>query len=100
MAKVFFNPKKSLLNNQPIEIQLKENLMFELLRAGLPVASSCKGDGVCGKCKVTILKGHENILPESELETFLKIQNNLKENERISCQIKVIGNIEIDTPYW
>ncbi|MCB0368604.1 MAG: (2Fe-2S)-binding protein [Bdellovibrionales bacterium] len=100
MAKVSFNSKKSLLNNQPIEVQKDESLMFELLRAGLPVASSCHGDGVCAKCRVTILKGLENVLPESPLEASLRERNNLKENERLSCQMKLTGDIEIDTNYW
>ena len=29
-----------------------EKLMFFLLRHGLPIASSCAGDGVCRKCVV------------------------------------------------
>ena len=30
----------------------EEALMFFLMRMGLPIASSCAGDGVCKKCKV------------------------------------------------
>ena len=30
----------------------EEILMFFLLRQGLPIASSCAGDGVCRKCVV------------------------------------------------
>ncbi|MCK6598121.1 MAG: (2Fe-2S)-binding protein [Bdellovibrionaceae bacterium] len=74
--------------------------MFKLLEKGLPVASSCKGDGVCGKCRITVLEGLENISSETTIEITLKTKNKLKDNERISCQLKVKGAIKIDTNYW
>ena len=52
-----------------------ETLMFFLLRNNLPIASSCAGDGVCKKCKLS--------------------------DERLSCQITVgeaasNGKVEFD----
>lgn len=100
MAKITFNEQKTHLNQTPVEVQPLENVMFELLRNGHPVASSCTGEGVCGKCKITILKGMENINSETDLEIFLRQKNGLKENERISCQIQLHGDIQVDTSYW
>lgn len=100
MAKVYFNPQKNHLQQEPLEIQKEENLLFELLRAGLPVASSCYGEGICGKCKIQILSGMENISSESDLEKTLKLRNALSATERIACQIQILGDITIDTPYW
>jgi hypothetical protein len=51
----------------------QEILMFFLLRHGLPIASSCAGDGVCKKCRLS--------------------------NDELSCQMRVgdiIQRVEFD----
>lgn len=74
--------------------------MKTLLAQKIPVASSCNGDGVCGKCKLRITKGAENLSPKTELEIFLSEKYKLQSHERISCQTKVFGPVEIDASYW
>ncbi len=76
------------------------NLMRALQEADIPVASSCGGDGVCAKCRLRILEGAENLSPESELERDLRERHGLEEDERISCQAQVLGDIRIDASYW
>lgn len=100
MAKIFFNPSKTDLCKKTLSISVDDSLMKVLLLAGIPVASSCHGEGICGKCKITITKGIHHILPESELEINLKKKNNLNENERFACLIKITDDVEIDTSYW
>ncbi len=46
---------------QAFEVDEGANLMQALLDKGLPVASSCGGDGICAKCKVEIIEGETNI---------------------------------------
>ncbi|MNJ93320.1 2Fe-2S ferredoxin-5 [compost metagenome] len=74
--------------------------MKALLDAGLPVASSCDGDGVCAKCKMIVLEGAENLSAPNETEDFLKETNNLDKNVRISCQTEILGDITIHATYW
>lgn len=74
--------------------------MKSLLDAGIPVASSCNGDGVCAKCKIAITQGAENLSMENEVEIFLIQKFDIAENIRISCQTQVNGDITIDTTYW
>lgn len=93
--------KISFVKNKPtIEVATGSNLMTALLEAGVPVASSCNGDGVCAKCKIKIIEGLENLSPENETEKFLKNKESFDKSVRISCQTKVLGNITIDTNYW
>jgi len=87
-------------NRKPIEIEHGYNLMDALLEAGLPVASSCHGDGVCAKCRIEILEGAENLSQPSDLENMLKLKNPMPPNFRISCQTQILGDILIDTGYW
>lgn len=74
--------------------------MKALLENGRPVASSCGGEGVCAKCKVTVVAGSPNLSPPNDLELFLKEKENLGPQERISCQCVVLGDVQLDTKYW
>lgn len=85
---------------KPIVVERGSNLMEALLEAGLPVASSCHGDGVCAKCKIEILEGNENLSQPSDLENFLKLKNPMPPHFRISCQTQILGDILIDATYW
>lgn len=76
------------------------NLMKALLQAEVPVASSCNGDGVCAKCRITVTAGEKNLSAMNDTETFLKEKFQLKTNQRISCQSFVLDDIEVDASYW
>lgn len=91
----FVNDKKP-----KFEVAAGSNLMFSLLERDIPVASSCHGEGVCSKCRIQIIQGADKLSKPNERELFLAQQNNLKANERISCQTLVLGDITIHTGYW
>jgi ferredoxin, 2Fe-2S len=74
--------------------------MQALLEGGLPVASSCRGDGVCAKCRIEIVEGKKNLSPESELEKFLRERHSIPKDQRVSCQVQILGDITVTTSYW
>lgn len=74
--------------------------MEALLSSGHPVASSCHADGVCAKCKITIVEGEDNLSSENPTEVFLKEKHKLPRNVRISCQVEIKGDIVVDATYW
>ncbi len=76
------------------------NLMKSLLGAEVPVASSCNGDGVCAKCRLTITVGEKNLSAPNDTEKFLKEKFQLKAHQRISCQTFVLDDVEVDAGYW
>lgn len=86
--------------NKNIECESGDNLMFELMRNEVPVASSCYGEGICGKCRVTVLEGLENLPPPSAHEDFLKQKLKMSDKERLSCQIQVTAPLKVTTKYW
>lgn len=94
-------PKISFVKKyKPLEVETRTNLMANLRQAGIPIASSCDGDGICAKCKVRVLKGTENLNPPTihELDKFNR--QIISKDERLSCQLDVLGDVEIDTDYW
>lgn len=90
----------SFKNREPLEVPVGTNLMKALLDADLPVASSCDGDGVCAKCRITILQGAENLSAPNETEEFLKESKNVDKGVRISCQTQVLGDVTVHATYW
>jgi 2Fe-2S ferredoxin len=91
--KVIKVPQKKI----EIKINTGENLMTALIAAGLPVASSCHGDGICSMCKVTI-EGQINLPNKLETETLKR--NKCTSTERLSCQIAVTNDISVCAKYW
>lgn len=83
-----------------LNVETGANLMKELLKAQIPVASSCNGDGVCAKCRLQILSGQDNLSKPNETEKFLIEKFQLRPGQRISCQVAVFGDVEIDASYW
>lgn len=86
-------PQKKL----SIHVENNSNLMNSLLEAGLPVASSCHGEGVCSMCKVKI-EGSVN--PPASLEIEALKRNKCEPDERLSCQILVNSDLSVTAKYW
>jgi 2Fe-2S ferredoxin len=87
-------------NRPEITVESGAQLMKSLLEAGLPVASSCHGDGICGKCRIIIVEGAENLSKINPLEQMLRDRLRVPREYRISCQTLVLGDITIDASYW
>jgi len=102
---VFVNEKKE------IEVPDGANLRQEARKAGIEVYKgvhrylNCRGNGLCGSCKVLVKKGMENLSPKGWLERFTLATSPVTslaivghENEmRLSCQVKVHGDCTIET---
>ncbi len=97
----FVSPKIRL-TPQGIELEAprKANLLQFLHGQGIPVGSACGGKGLCASCKVRVLQGENHLSKPSDHEVELAERNHLARSERISCQCKVLGDIEITTSYW
>lgn len=91
---------KFIKNRPPIEVEPQAQLMKSLLDAGLPVASSCLGDGVCAKCRIRIVEGAPNLSPQNTREQILRERHKIPPEVRISCQAFVNGDITVDADYW
>lgn len=84
--------------NKTLDVEKGENLFKALKTNGAPIASSCNGDGVCGKCVVTVDQGQ--LAAPNTLELTLIEKYKLTELQRISCQCAVTSDLKISTSYW
>ncbi|MDB5037252.1 MAG: hypothetical protein JWQ35_780 [Bacteriovoracaceae bacterium] len=94
-VKILLKPK-----NTELVAPRDTNLLQFLQSKDIPVGNACGGMGLCASCKVSVLKNEKNISRPNDQEMGLKDRNHLQKNERISCQCRVLGDIEITTNYW
>ncbi len=85
-------PQKNLSIDAPTGSQL----MQVLLDHQIPVASSCKGDGICSKCAMTVNPQGSHGL--QEIETLKRNKKDL--TLRLSCQIETDQDLTVSTTYW
>jgi len=91
-------PKISLpQKNIKLDVATHSNLMNSLLDSGLPVASSCHGEGICSMCRLKIT-GFVKPAETFELETLKR--NKCAPDERLSCQILVTSDLVVSAKYW
>lgn len=75
----------------------RPTLLAAARRAGVRIGHPCRGEGVCGKCAVTITGGDEWLDPPTEIETELLAHVAAGPNDRLAClaTVRPAGLIEL-----
>ena len=66
--------------------------------AGAPLANSCGGVGICGRCRVRVVAGADQLSAPTSVE--LRFRKGFADDERMACQAVVLGNCQVTTSYW
>lgn len=85
-------PQKKL----ELTVESGKNLMDALIEGGLPVASSCLGEGICSKCSVMMTPAGS----PTELEVRTMERNKVPADRRLCCQVFVEHDLVVETTYW
>ncbi len=88
-VKIDVNGEKS------INTEAGGKLLQTLAENGLYLASACGGGGSCAQCKCIVKSGGGSMLP-TEASHFTKAE--AREGWRLSCQVPVKENMEIEVP--
>ena len=88
-CKITLNDKREITveGGKPLLSLLREEKIF--------IPSACGGRGTCGVCKVKVLDGAGPILPT---ETPFMTKDEIAGHVRLSCQVKVRGDLSIEIP--
>ena len=71
--------------------------VYDRLRAAdIPIASSCDGSAICGRCRVQV-EGPVDPPEAAELEVLDKQGH---EAGRLACCLRVRGTVTVRTTYW
>ena len=81
--------------DKALNVKSGGTLLGALADAKIFVPSACGGKGSCGVCKVTVTDGGGEILPT---ETSHVSRGEAREGCRLSCQVKVKGDMAIELP--
>jgi ferredoxin len=87
-------------SRKSVRVPAGTSLLEAARRAGLPIASSCGADGVCGRCGLAILSGPTSTGVESERDREIKRRNRIDADLRLACRIAVSADLTVTAPYW
>jgi len=76
------------------------SLLEAAQRAGLPIASACGGESLCGRCGVSVLSGESALPLEDESELRAKRRNRVPAERRLACRVAVSSDLEVTAGYW
>ena len=76
------------------------SLLEAARRAGLPVASACGGEALCGRCDLSVLSGASALAPPGEPEERAKRRNRVPAERRLACRVAVSCDLEVTASYW
>lgn len=86
------------INDDPdltLKLRTGGTLLASLAERGIFIPSACGGKGSCGVCKVDVIEGGGAMLPT---ETGHISRGEAREGCRLSCQVKVKGNMALRMP--
>ena len=85
--------------NQQIRVDGSQTLMDHLLQEQVPVASSCNGEGICGKCLMHI-EATPSLPAPKGLEEKTLYTLAAPKGWRLSCQWRPDRDCLVKTTYW
>ncbi len=69
-------------------------------QVGLPVATACQAEGVCGRCGLMVLEGEAALSPATFEEHRVKAANRVPDSLRLSCLAEIYGDVVVTAMYW
>ena len=101
LARLILVPRgnvRILINGDPdkaASVATGGKLLGTLAGEKIFVPSACGGQGTCGQCKLTVIKGGGDILPT---ERDFMTRREVRDGTRLSCQVPVKQDMEIEVP--
>lgn len=87
--------KIKINNSVDLKVNGGSSLLSYLFDNRIFIPSACGGKATCGFCKVKVINGGGSVLPLEK--PFLSL-NEIENNIRLACQVKVTSDIEILIP--
>lgn len=86
------------LFDRTIEAVPEKSLLKHFQDIRLDWMHACGGKGRCTTCKVIVLSGAENLSQLTPAEIRYKNMKALADGERLSCQVRPLGDIVVRVP--
>lgn len=79
---------------QTFEAEAGRKLVLAIEDAGIDILHRCGGNAKCTTCRVEILEGDGGEMGGAERERLAR-ETGLAENTRLSCQVRVAGDMKV-----
>ncbi|HIF95954.1 MAG TPA: 2Fe-2S iron-sulfur cluster binding domain-containing protein [Myxococcales bacterium] len=89
-----------LPSERSVRVSPGTTLLEAAREAGLPVAQTCTGEGICARCGMQIVEGSEGLAAETVRETTAKARNRVDTRLRLSCLLLADRDFTVTAPYW
>jgi len=89
---------RNLFNRSLEATDLSRSLLQHFHDHYLDWMHACGGKGRCTTCKLRVLEGQENLSPLTEAEERYAEQGALLPGERLSCQVRIQGDVVVAVP--
>jgi len=87
------------LHNKEIFVENEGKNLLEILHENdIDWMHACGAKAKCTTCKANVIEGLDHISPITEGETKFLNKKRLRDNERLSCQSYIHGDITIKVP--
>ncbi|MFH1609859.1 MAG: ASKHA domain-containing protein [Candidatus Bipolaricaulota bacterium] len=88
MGRVTFQP-----TGEAVEAKRGETLLALARDAGILIASTCGGDGICGRCRLIVQRGRVRAPP-----TVLLTREEIQAGYVLACQAEPVGDVDVLVP--
>jgi len=79
-----------------VEVSAGSTVLEAGREAGLILAANCGGNGICGRCRVTVLG--ENIPAPTDVECRVLSQEEIEAGQRLACRSRLRGDAGVHIP--
>src|SRR5918993_2363287 len=79
---------------QAFDAEEGRKLVLAIEDAGIDILHRCGGNAKCTTCRVEVLAGDAGEMGEAERERLAR-ETGLSENTRLSCQVRVRGDMKV-----
>jgi len=86
--------------DRSVRVPVGTPLIDAVREAGLPLARSCGGEGLCGRCGVRVLEGGAEVAAEAPDESRAKERNRVDPELRLACRVRVHADLAVAASYW
>ena len=85
-------------DEKEISVKRATTLLDAARQVGVKIESLCGGRGSCGKCRIIVEKGAENLGGLTEIEKCKLSLKEINQGYRLACCSRVTGNITVTVP--
>lgn len=79
-----------------VETAVDSTVLAAARQAGLILAANCGGNGICGRCRVTLLG--EGLPPPTDTEQDALSPGQIEAGQRLACRSRLTGDVGVHVP--